>query len=131
MSDIALPPTVGEPWSAYERETTVTATDGDDVVHIWTAQRRYITKLRKSPRFTEVASGVNGSQPWAAFTIPARDWNPATGAKRSSGMSAEQRLAAAERIRTHGMGRSPEEHNAPSGSSPENGALLPAAGSAP
>ena len=125
MTDIAPPPTLGEPWGAYERETTVTATDGDDIVHIWTAQRRYITRLRKNPRFTEVASGMNGSQPWAAFVIPARDWNPASGAKRSNGMSAEQRLELAERMRKARAASSSAKRSGALRSSPENGPSSP------
>lgn len=66
----------------YERETVVNASDGDDLVKVWTAQRTYITKLRKNPSFTEVASGHYGTTAWAEFTIPSSDWNPASGAKR-------------------------------------------------
>lgn len=58
---------------AEERETTVTSTDGDDVVKVWTAQRRFITRLRHR-------------------------WNPATGAKRASGLSEEQKAASAARL---------------------------------
>jgi len=84
---------------AGERETVINATDGDDLIKIWTAQRRFITKLRRNPNFTEVDSGHYGSTEWAQFTIPADRWNPASGAKRAHGaMSAEQRLAAAERL---------------------------------
>jgi len=44
---------------ADERETTVTSTDADDVVLIWTAQRRHIGKLRRHPSFKEVRSGFS------------------------------------------------------------------------
>lgn len=90
---------VGPSLSAAERETTVTITDADDTVRIWTAQRRYLGRLRRHPSFTEVKSGTHGGTEWAEFTIPARDWNPATGAKRKVTMTDERRAALAERMR--------------------------------
>ncbi|MBD3778498.1 MAG: hypothetical protein IE923_04435 [Micrococcales bacterium] len=83
---------------ASERETTVTATDADDTVRIWTAQRRYIGRLRRHPAFTEVGTGVHDGSEWAEFTIPADQWNPATGAKRKSTLTDEQKRAAAQRL---------------------------------
>ena len=85
--------------SAAERETTVTITDADDVVRIWTAQRRYLGRLRRHPSYTEVKSGTHGGTEWAEFTIPASEWNPATGAKRKVTMTDEQRAASAARLR--------------------------------
>ena len=90
---------VGHSLSAAERETTVTITDADDVVRIWTAQRRYLGRLRRHPSYTEVKSGTHGGTEWAEFTIPASEWNPATGAKRKVTMTAEQRAAIAARLR--------------------------------
>lgn len=86
--------------NAYERETTINASDGDDVVRIWTAQRTVITRLRRDKRFTETGSGkdFDGSA-WAEFTISADQWNPATGAKRSLNLTEEQRAVRAERMR--------------------------------
>lgn len=84
---------------ASERETTVTSTDGDDTVRIWTAQRRHIGRLRRHPAYTEVASGFHDGSEWAEFTIPADRWNPATGAKRERApLTDEQRQAAAQRL---------------------------------
>jgi hypothetical protein len=83
---------------AEERETVVNATDADAEVRIWTAQRAYIGKLRRHPKFTETRSGyVDGSE-WAEFVIPRDQWNPASGAKRSTAMSSEQKAAVAERL---------------------------------
>ena len=90
---------VGQSLSAAERETTVTITDADDTVRIWTAQRRYLGRLRRHPSFTEVKSGTHGGTEWAEFTIPASEWNPATGAKRKVTMTDEQRAASAARLR--------------------------------
>lgn len=85
--------------NAAERETIINASDADGVVRIWTAQRPFITKLRRNPSFTEVASGQHGTSPWAEFTIPAERWNPATGAKRQGRTLTEaERLAAAQRL---------------------------------
>lgn len=82
-----------------ERETIVNVTDGDDQVTIWTAQRKAITRLRKNTSFTQTGTGYHGSTEWAQFTIPADQWNPASGAKRRSRpMTPEQRQAAAERL---------------------------------
>ena len=77
--------------TAPERETTVISTDGDDLVTIETAQRRHITRLRKNPAFTEVVAGTYEGTEWARFTIPASEWNPATGAKRKRDLTPEQR----------------------------------------
>lgn len=84
--------------SSDERETVITVTDADQSVHIWTAQRRHITRMRKHDSFTETGSGYHGTTEWASFTIPARDWNPASGAKRKRNLTDEQRQALADRL---------------------------------
>jgi hypothetical protein len=84
--------------SAAERETVINATDDGADVSIWTAQRRFINRLRKHPSFTEVASGFHDGSEWASFTIPFDQWNPASGAKRQSTMTAEQKAAGAARL---------------------------------
>lgn len=83
----------------YERETVVTSTDGDSTVEIFTLQKRYLTRLRGNPAFTEVKSGSIEGQEWGLFSIPAADWNPASGAKRRRTLTEEQRQAAAERLK--------------------------------
>lgn len=82
-----------------ERETTITSTDADGLVRIWTAQRPFITRMRNHPAFTEVDSGHHGTSDWASFTIPADQWNPASGAKRRVTMTDEQKAAAGARLR--------------------------------
>ena len=84
--------------TAPERETTVISTDGDDLVTVETAQRRYLTRLRKNPSFLEVATGTYEGTEWARFTIPASEWNPATGAKRKRNLTAVQRQELADRL---------------------------------
>ena len=88
------------PDAAFERETTVTMSDGDPLVRIWTCQRTTITRLRKKPEaFREVASGHDGTREWAEFTIPAERFNLARGAKGRRTLTEEQREQLAERAR--------------------------------
>lgn len=82
-----------------ERETTITSTDDDDTVRIWTNQKRYIGRMRRHPSFTETGTGFDGTTEWASFEIPADQWNPATGAKRNVVMSDERKAELAERFR--------------------------------
>jgi len=69
-----------------ERRTLIVANDTDEEVRIWSAQERYITELRHNASFTEINSGHIGDSDteWAEFSIPAVDWNPATGATSTS-----------------------------------------------
>ena len=89
-----------ENFTAEERETTIRLSDADDLVHIWTAQRPVITKLRKNDAFTETGSGVYGTSPWAEFTIPAERF--AFSAKRL--VTEETKLKLRQRANTHGFG---------------------------
>lgn len=84
---------------AHERETVVNASDGDGLVRIWTAQRRYITRLRRDAAFTEIATGFHGRTAWVEFTIPAERWSP-VGVKRQRHLSDATRARCAERGRT-------------------------------
>lgn len=85
--------------SAEERETTVTSTDADPLVRIWSNQRRHISRLRNHESYTEVRSGYDGTTEWAEFTIHTTLWNPATGAKRKrKPLTEEQRAVVADRL---------------------------------
>ena len=84
---------------AYERETTITSNDEDDVITFWTMQRRFISRMRKHPAFRETGSGFYGASEWVVFEVPAKEWNPATGGKRKRDITPEQRAAAADRMR--------------------------------
>lgn len=86
------------PLAAPERETTITTTDADDEVRIWTCRARHIGELKRHPRFTLVAEGTYGSTAWAEFVIADADWSPATGARRRMNLTPEQRAAVAERL---------------------------------
>lgn len=92
--------------SAAERETTITATDADDEVRIWTCQRRYLGRLRRDPRFTEVRSGFHGETAWGEFVIAADHWTPNGGAKRvrKGPMSDAQRAALLDRLAEYRAG---------------------------
>lgn len=86
--------------SAEERETTVTVTDADDYVMVWSNRRKDITKLRRNALVTIVSEGVHDGTAWVEARIPADKWNPVTGIKRSRRpLTEEQRVAAAERLR--------------------------------
>lgn len=76
--------------NAFERETVITTSDGDDVVRVWTAQRKVIGRLRRHQAFTEVRSGDDNGE-WAEFTIPADRWHPAIGVRRVSSMTEQQK----------------------------------------
>lgn len=83
---------------AAERETVAVGTAADEEVVISSSQRKHITKLRKHPAFTEVHSEMIGNTEYAVFTVPADDWNPATGGKRKRVMTEEQKRIAGERL---------------------------------
>jgi hypothetical protein len=68
---------------ADERETVVNAADADDVVKIWTAQRKFITQLRRHPKVTEIRCGMADGTEWAEFTVSGDQWSPVRGIKHS------------------------------------------------
>ena len=82
---------------AEERETVITVTDADELVRIWSAQKRSITKMRKNPAFTEVGHGVHGTTEWAEFTTPADRWSPC-GVKRRTNLTKQQRIDQVKRL---------------------------------
>ena len=88
--------------NAFERETIIRMSDGDDLVNIWTAQRTVMTALNKKPeQFTAVASGFDGVNTWAEYTIPKKKFNLAKAAKATRNLTPEQREAYAERARAN------------------------------
>jgi hypothetical protein len=56
--------------SAAERETVIVMTDEDGFAEIYTAQRRWITKLKKNPAATLVVEGKHDGSAWARFEVP-------------------------------------------------------------
>lgn len=90
------------PLTALERETTVTMSDGDPLVHINTAQRTVLTRLRRKPEvFTETKTGYHGTTEWAEFTCPRERFNLGAAARPKRLLTPEQReqLAAQARER--------------------------------
>ena len=57
--------------TAAERETIVTLNDEDDVLHVWTAQRPWITRLKKNPAARLIEEGKHDGSVWARFELPA------------------------------------------------------------
>lgn len=90
-----------ESLSAPERETVINMDDESELVMIFTAQRRIITKLRANSAFTEVRSGTHGGSLWAEFTIPTDRFT--IGSKRV--VTDETRAEMRERARGRGFGR--------------------------
>ena len=78
--------------AAYERETIIRMSDGDDLVNIWSAQRTVITALRKKPeQFNEKATGHDDGTEWAEFDIPKKKFNLAKAVKVTHHLTPEQR----------------------------------------
>jgi hypothetical protein len=83
---------------AEERETICRSSDAAGVVVIWTAQRKFITQLRRHPKVTEMRSGYVDSSEWAEFSIPADQWSPVRGVKHSRYVSNSEKVALSERL---------------------------------
>ena len=88
----------GHHFTAEERETTINASDADDKVRIWTAQKRYITAMRRNSAFVEVETGFYGSTEFSIFEVEAGRWSP-VGVKRRQNLTTAQRQARANRLR--------------------------------
>ncbi|GAA1639378.1 hypothetical protein GCM10009700_27900 [Brevibacterium sanguinis] len=86
-------------YTADERETVVTQSDGSDVVRIWTAQRSVINRIREKPDVKVIAQGTDRGTDWMELEVPASRWNLAGAVRRRSTMTDEQKQAAAERLK--------------------------------
>lgn len=75
-----------------ERETTITLSDGDTLVRIWTSQHHVIQHLRKDKRFTETTDPSRCTTEEAEFTIPRTEWTPWGGAKHRRQLTDEQQI---------------------------------------
>ena len=56
--------------TATERETIVTLNDEDETAHVYTAQRSWITKLKRNPAATLLEEGTHDGSAWARFELP-------------------------------------------------------------
>jgi hypothetical protein len=84
--------------SSSERETTISSTDDDDLIRIYTCQRANLNKLRKHPRVSEISSGHYGTTEHATFTIAKSDWDPVRGIRHVRNMTFHQKRAVGERL---------------------------------
>jgi hypothetical protein len=57
--------------TAPERETIIRLNDEDELANVWTAQRPWITKLKKNPAATLLDEGSFEGSVWAEFEVPA------------------------------------------------------------
>jgi hypothetical protein len=53
-----------------ERETIITLNDEDETAEIWTAQRPWITRLKKNPSALLLEKGKHNGSVWARFEVP-------------------------------------------------------------
>ncbi len=85
---------------AEERETTVTVTDVCEYVQIYSCRRKDITALRKNPKVTITREGVADGSPFVFATVPATEWSPVSGIKRTAKpLTEEQKQERAARLR--------------------------------
>ena len=84
--------------TAPERETIITLNDEDDVAHIYTAQRPWITRLKKNPAATLLSEGKSGSSPYAEFEID-KSLISIRSKRTKLDLSPEEREARAQRLR--------------------------------
>lgn len=81
-----------------ERETIISMSDSGGLAHVYTAQRKVITRLKSNPAAVLVDEGTHEGSAWARFTIPAGLVSFRSAVVRRE-LTAEQRSAAAERLR--------------------------------
>lgn len=55
---------------AAERLVSIEFSAADDVARVYTAQRPWITRLKKNPAAVLIDEGREGSTPWAVFQVP-------------------------------------------------------------
>lgn len=85
--------------SAEERETTVSYTDADDSVIIFSCIRKDITAMKKKPKFELIEEGIlKPTTPWAKFRIARADFDISRAARSSRTLTDEQRQQVAERL---------------------------------
>jgi len=92
-----------------ERETIVSMSDGGGLAHVYTAQRRMITRLKNNPAALLLGEGNHDGSAWARFTIPVELVSFRSSRPRRE-LTDEQRQAAAERLR---RGRQAVRHDDP------------------
>jgi hypothetical protein len=84
--------------TALERETIITFNDVEDFAEVYTAQRPWITKLKKNPAAELVEEGKHEGSIWAKFRVP-KDLVSVRSKKVKRELTEEQREALAARMR--------------------------------
>lgn len=87
-----------ESLTAYERETIITLNDEEDTASIWTAQRPWITALKKNPSAVLIEEGKHGSSVWAKFEVPKELVAKPRSKRRAMNLSTEERKKRADRL---------------------------------
>ena len=75
-----------------DESVTITLSDGDTLVRIWTSQHHVIQHLRKDKRFAETTDPSRCTTEEAEFTIPRTEWTPWGGAKHRRQLTDEQQI---------------------------------------
>lgn len=81
----------------FERETVVNSSDGDELVRIWTAQRKYIGRAGELSPLRPVLGAAPDLGERRMPAELADKWSP-VGVKRSVSLTPEQREAAKARL---------------------------------
>jgi hypothetical protein len=83
--------------TAPERETIISLNDEDDFADIWTAQRPWITRLKKNTAAELLEEGKHEGSAWARFRVP-KGLISVRSKKVKRELTAEQRIELAERL---------------------------------
>jgi hypothetical protein len=84
--------------TAPERETIITLNDEDDLARVYTAQRPWITKLKKNPAATLIEEGNFEGSAWAEFEVP-KALLSIRSKRVKRDLTQEQRAALGDRLR--------------------------------
>jgi hypothetical protein len=87
--------------TAAERETIISFSDDSATAHVYTSQRRIITKLTRNPSAKLIESGEHDGSAWARFTMP----SDLISFRRPRNLSDSDREARRERGRILGASR--------------------------
>jgi hypothetical protein len=91
--------------TGLERETVITLNDEENIAHIWTSQRPWITRLKKNPAATLIDEGTHDGSMWAEFEIPkALVALPRSQRRKGQPMSEEHKARLAAARNGHGTG---------------------------
>ena len=84
--------------SAFERETVITFSDGEETATVYTAQRPIITKLKRNPAARLIEEGKFEGSAWATFELD-QSLVSFRRPRAKLALSEEERQERAERLR--------------------------------